>query len=328
MVSGLRSQGLDPAPLLASSGVAAHTLADPQARTPIAAYTELYNEVVAELGDEGFGLFSAPLRPGTFEFLCRSIVGAATLGEALGRAARFLALVLPDLTVRVTVEGDKARIEIEERRLLQARVSDPRRVFAFEWLLRLLHGLACWLAGRGLTLDEVRFPYPRPPHAGDYALVYTEKSVFDAPMLRATLDARLLALPVRRSESDLASFLEGAPGKISMLYRRDRDAARAVREALGRSLEGAPDFDAVARLLNTSPRTLHRRLADEGTSFRAIKESLRRELALQRLEKTRASVAEIATELGYSEPSAFFRAFRGWTGASPSAHRRRARRGE
>lgn len=328
MVSGLRARGMDPGPLLASSGVAAEALADPGARTPIGAYAELYNEVVGELGDEGFGLFSTPVRPGAFEFLCRSIVGAATLGEALDRACRFLGLVLPDLTVRVAVEGDEARVEIAERRLLQTRISDPRRVFAFEWLLRLLHGLACWLAARGLTLDEVRFPYPRPPHAADYALVYTEKSVFDAPMLVARLDSKLLALPVRRTESDLASFLDGAPGKISMLYRRDRDAARAVREALGRSLEGAPDFDEVARLLHVSPRTLHRRLADEGTSFRSIKEHLRRELALQRLEKTRASVADIATELGYSEPSAFFRAFRGWTGASPSAHRRRARRGE
>jgi len=323
MVAGLRARGVDPAPLLEGAGVDRAILADPARRAPIGAYAALYNAVVRELGDEGFGLFSHPVRPGAFEFLCRSVVAAATLGEALERAVRFLALVLPDLAVHVSTDGERARIVIEERRRLRPRAGHPARVFAFEWLLRLLHGLACWLAGRGLTLDEVRFPYPRPAHAADYALVYTENSTFDAPRLVASFDARLLDLPVRRDASDLAAFLDGAPGKIAMLYRRDREMARTVRTALARSLDGALDFDAVARSLGTSPRTLHRRLADEGTSFRAIKDGIRRELALERLEKTRASVADIAAELGYSEPSAFFRAFRGWTGVSPSAHRKR-----
>ena len=325
MVSGLRARGRDPRPLLAAAGIAPGILADRDARAPIAAYAALYNAVVRELGDEGFALFRAPLRPGTFEFLCRGVVSSATLGEALERAARFLAIVLPDLEVRIVAGAAQARIEIEERRRLRPRAGHPARVFAFEWLLRLLHGLACWLAGRGLTLDEVRFPYPRPPHAADYALVYTEHSSFDAPRLVAAFDARLLDLPVRRDASDLAAFLDGAPGKISMLYRRDREIARAVREAIARSLDGAPGFGAVARSMHLSPRTLHRRLAHEGTSFRALKASLRRERALQRLEMSRSSVAEIAAELGYSEPSAFFRAFRGWTGASPSAHRKKSR---
>jgi AraC-like DNA-binding protein len=128
---------------------------------------------------------------------------------------------------------------------------------------------------------------------------------------------------VRRGESDLAAFLEGAPGKIAMLYRRDREVARAVREALAGSLGALPDLDAAARLLHLSARSLHRRLADEGTSFRAIKDSVRREEAVKRLEKTRESIAGIAAALGYSEPSAFFRAFVGWTGASPTQYRKR-----
>ncbi len=62
---------------------------------------------------------------------------------------------------------------------------------------------------------------------------------------------------------------------------------------------------------------------DEGASFRAIKDALRRDLALARLAKPGGSVARVAAELGYSEPSAFFRAFQGWTGEAPSAWRRR-----
>ena len=325
MLSGLRARGTDPAVLLDTAGIPRSFLADRDARVPIVAYAALYNAVVRHLDDEAFGLFPAPLRTGTFEFLCRGLLGSRTLGEALERAVRFLRLVLPDLDVTVTRDGSQARLEISERRKLRPRLDDPRRVFAFEWLLRLLHGLACWLAARSLTLDEVRFPYPRPSHAADYALVYTEHSNFGGGSLVATMDAALLDLPVRRDQADLAAFLEGAPGKISMLYRRDREIAPALRKLLAQRLDAAPSFEVAARELHLSPRTLHRRLREEGTSFRAIKESLRREVALARLEKTRQSVAAIAAELGYSEPSAFFRAFRGWTGEAPTTHRRRLR---
>src|SRR5579859_4831259 len=132
----LREAGLD-------SGTAA-------TRVPLEAYAALYNAVVAALDDEGFGLFARPIPRGTFEFLCRSVVGSRDLGEALDRAARFLALVLPDLTVRLARRGAVAEIEIAEARRLRRRESDARRVFAFEWLLRLIHGVSCWLVGRAV----------------------------------------------------------------------------------------------------------------------------------------------------------------------------------
>jgi AraC-like DNA-binding protein len=324
-VRGLLS-GLPPSragDILAAAGLGRGHL-DDAVRTPIAAYAALYNTVVRELSDEGFGLFGSRLRPGSFEFLCRGTIGAPTLGIALTRAAQFLALVLPDLDVRVDSRGEVASIEIREPVRLRAHDSDPRRVFAYEWLLRMLHGLACWLAGRSLALDSVAFPYPPPAHAPEYARVYTEHSSFGAPSLVAKLDAKLLALPVRRGEAELAAFLEGAPGKISMLYRRDREIALAVREYLAASLKDAPGLAEVAAGLRLSTRSLHRRLAEEGTSFREVRERLRRDQALQRLENTKQRVGEIAEALGYSEPSAFFRAFVAWTGVSPTQYRKRA----
>jgi AraC-like DNA-binding protein len=324
LLSGIQAKGLDPSGLLRGAGLGPDVLADRDARVPIATYVLLYNLVVRETGDEGFALFSQPLRGGTFEFLCRGMLGSANLAEALERAARFLRLVLPDLRLAVAREGDLARLQIRETRRLRQATNDPCRVFAFEWLLRLVHGVSCWLVARPLTLAEVRFPFARPGHAEDYALIYTEHSFFDSQVLVATLDAKLLDLPVRRGESDLAAFLDGAPGKITMLYRRDREMARAVRELVLRSLPSAPTLADAARELRVSTRTLHRRLEDEGTSFREVKDALRRELALARLERGDQSIADIAAALGYSEPSAFFRAFQGWTGLAPTAYRKRA----
>jgi AraC-like DNA-binding protein len=321
-VAGLLSAvpGRRRAPLLAQAGIDA---AGAATRVPLDAYAALYNAVVEALDDEGFGLFARQVPRGSFEFLCRSLIGSRDLGEALERAARFLAIVVPDLRVRIERRGGAAHIEIAETRRLHRRRDDPRRVFAFEWLLRLIHGVSCWLVGRAVPLERVRFPYRRPPHAADYALVYTEHSSFGGAALVAALDATLLDLPVRRTEPDVAGFLAGAPGKITMVYRRDREIVPRVREIVARSLTAS--LAQAARELGLSERTLHRRLRDEGSSFRAVKDGLRRSLALAQLEQTAKPIADIAADLGYSEPSAFFRAFHGWTGEAPSEHRKRHR---
>ena len=320
MLAGMARTGRPPGPLLATAGIAEATLADPSARIPLAAYAELYNHIATELDDEAFGLFSAPLRCGSFELLARAIVGAHSLDEALQYMIRFLRVLLPDMAVDIDRQGSTARLHIRETRPL---VPDAGRVFAYEWLLRLMHGLACWLAGRGLGLDAVAFPYPRPPHADDYALIYTANSAFDAPELEARLQANLLDLPVRRDEAALTAFLVGAPGRIATLYRRDRNTVRAVRDLLHAALPALPALEEVAARLHLSPRSLHRRLAEEGASFRAIKDALRRDLALARLAKTDTPVAAIAAELGYADPSAFYRAFMEWTGTAPSRYRSR-----
>ncbi len=318
MLSGMRRRQRDAAPLLAEAGI---SLADPASRVPVERYAALYNLIVGALDDEGFGLFSREIPPGSFEFLCRGMLGAPTLAEALERAARFLRIVLPDLAVGIARDGARAELQIVEARTLTADPDDPARVFAFEWLLRLLHSLACWFAGRGLALDAVSFPYARPAHADDYLLVYTAHSSFGGSSLVARFQANLLDLPVRRDEAALGAFLEGAPGKISMLYRRDREMVFRVRDLLRDALPMNLSLGDVAQRLHLSPRTLHRRLEEEGSSFRAIKDAIRRDIALARLTKTRQPIEQLAADLGYADPSAFYRAFVAWAGMSPERFR-------
>src|SRR5258707_3624107 len=240
LLSGVCARGLDPSGLLQAAGLGADVLADRRARIPIRSYVALYNTVVRELGDEGLALFSQPLRTGTFEFLCRAMLGAVDLGQGLERASRFLRLLLPELRLAVTRHGEFAQLEITETRRWRPAMNDPCRVFAFEWLLRLVHGISCWLVARPIALTEVRFPFARPQHADDYALIYTEKSTFGGRSLVAPMDARIPDLPLRRGEADLASVLQGAPRKITLLYRRDRELARALPDLNAETLAASP----------------------------------------------------------------------------------------
>lgn len=323
MLAGAVQQGHAATALLAAAGITPDCLSDDEARVPLANYAALYNHINAALDDEAFGLFPEPMRVGCFEFLCRATITAPNLEEALQRAIRFLRAVLPGMAIRIRRDGSAAQLEIAETNGSRPLTVD--RIFAYEWLLRLLHGLACWLVGRGIALDAVDFPYPRPAHADDYALIYTENSHFDATYLCARIAANLLELPIRRDEAALQRFLDGAPGKLTMLYRRDRELVLRVRDHLRMALPELPEFHETAAALQMSPRTLNRRLEDEGSSFRAIKDALRRDTALSRITKTSQPVGSIAAELGFSDPSTFFRAFVGWTGISPSAYRRRLR---
>ncbi|MBK8890065.1 MAG: AraC family transcriptional regulator [Dechloromonas sp.] len=330
LLAGLARQGIDAAPLLAATGI---DIADTASRVPVDHYAALYNQINRRLDDEGFGLFCQPMRLGSFEFLCRSCISSQTLAEALARAGRFLRIVLPDLTVTVLRQQDRAELVIGESRRLADNPDDPGRVFAFEWLLRLLHALACWLAGRGIALDNVTFPYRKPTHFADYALIFTEDSRF-APTLAggvgtlvATFSANLLDLPIRRDEAALSAFLDGAPGKITTLYRRDREMLIRVRDLLRAALPATLSLKDIGDRLHQSPRTIHRRLGEEGTSFRAIKDALRRDIALTRLTKTHDSIAKVAADLGYADTSAFYRAFVEWTGMAPVRYRRRCAEG-
>jgi AraC-like DNA-binding protein len=106
-------------------------------------------------------------------------------------------------------------------------------------------------------------------------------------------------------------------------YKNGSSISAKVRRRLRQRLPGdVPDFEELAVDLNIAPATLRRRLHEEGASYQGIKDQLRRDLAISYLSDSDRNVMDIALELGFSERSAFHRAFRKWTGASPGEFRR------
>lgn len=321
ILAGVLRAGLRPETLLEHAEIANELLHKPDARIAVARYAALYRLINERLDDEGFALFSHPLRRGTFEFLCRAVLSATTLEEALDRIARFLRIVLDDLEVDIEKNNRTAVLVIHQEQALP--VGPAGRVFAFEWLLRMIHGLAAWLVAHPLPLDEVAFPYPPPLHAADYELIFAPHCTFDAPRLEARFPVKWLTLPLRRDETALTTFLVDAPASITTLYRRDRALALRVREHLRAALPELPTLSKIARHLYLSPRTLHRHLEAEGTSLRAIREGLRRELAIDWLTKTAWPISRIAADLGFADAASFYRAFSTWTGHGPREYRKK-----
>lgn len=308
----LRRQGLAVEPVLRAAG-----LPDP-VRDPISIddYGALWMAMAMASGDEMFGLGARPMRPGSFTLLCHCILHAGTLERALRRALRFLGVVLDQPRATLVVEGGLARVVLGDS-------PGPRAAFVYRAFWLTLHGVICWLVGRRIPLKSVDFTCGPPGHSADYRQFFGAPVRFDQPEGCLTFDAAFLALPAIRSERALRVFLRGAPANLLIRYRHDAGVTADIRAMLRRTPpSGWPDFDDLAMRLRIPPATLRRRLRAEGQSYQLIKDEIRRARAERLLRETGLSVADIATELGYSEPSAFQRAFRKWTMQNPATFRR------
>ena len=323
LLLGPERAGQDIPAMLKHAQIAMAALKNPHARIPVSNYAALYRRVIAGLNDEAFALFSRPMRLGSFELLCRAMLSADRLGEVLERLPRFLAVMFDDMELKATRRAGVVTLAV--RQTQQLRLPAAGRVFAYEWLLRMIHGLLAWLVAHPLPLDEVAFPYPPPPHAADYEHVFAPRFSFNAAQLEARFPAQFLNLPVRRDEAALRIFLADAPESITTLYRRDRAVMLRVREHLRATLPHPLSLPEIALRLNVSQRTLHRQLLAEQTSFRAIREALRRDLAMDWLAKSDRPLSQIGADLGFADAASFYRAFAGWRGIGPREHRKRLR---
>ncbi|MDE4146597.1 AraC family transcriptional regulator [Phaeobacter gallaeciensis] len=301
----LRAAGHDPAPLLANLNL-------PQPLQPVtnALYGQLWWQIAQTMQDEFFGMAARPMRPGSFALLCHAVLHTKTLKQALHRALLFLSVVLDDPRGTLQINDGEARIELAS--------DTPRSAFAYRTYWLILMGVTCWLVGRRIPLRGLDFACPAPQHRSEYLHFFGAPVRFDAAATVMRFDAAHLSLPVIRNDQALRAFLREAPANILVRFRHDQGTAIRVRQHLSTlPPPDWPDFDSLARTLQMSPATLRRHLKSDGQSYLAIKDDLRLARAQKMLDQPGRSVADIAAELGYSEPSAFFRAYRKWTGRSP-----------
>ncbi|WP_244484079.1 MULTISPECIES: AraC family transcriptional regulator [unclassified Rhizobium] len=313
-LDSLRRKGKPTEPLLAALGL------PPVVDKPISAetYGALWLAVAAKLDDEFFGMGGRPMRRGSFTLLCHCVLHAGTLEQALRRALRFLNILLEDPRGELHIRDGLAEIVLTDE-------SAARSAFAYRTYWILLHGITCWLVGRRIPIRKVDFRCAEPRQGADYRLFFGAPVQFGQSVSLLAFDRTVLKLPIVRSEQALKQFLRGAPANILVRYRYDAGLAAGVRKRLRQTPPSSwSGFADLAAQMRMSPSTLRHRLHGEGQSYAGIKDEIRRDLAIDMLLRSDRSVGEIAVQLGFSEPSAFHRAFRKWTSKSPAAFRQDA----
>ena len=320
IVAAYRRQGLAPAQALALAQITPAQLHKPEARITARQMEILSAAAMQELDDEGLGAFTRKLPWGSYGMLARASLTAPDLGVALKRWCRHHALITGDIALALSVAGTTATITLHEVQALPAEL----RELSIAFVLRNIHGLACWYVDSRIPLQAAAFPFPRPAHADAYAYMFPAPVEFEAGGAAIRFDARYLALPLRRDEKALAQMLQRALSITVLQYRRDRLLVPQVRQALAAHPERAHSAAALASLLNVSARTLHRQLKEEGASLQQLKDEVRMEKAKDLLWRTARPVKQVAATVGFRNEKSFARAFRQWAGVSPGEFRRSA----
>jgi AraC-like DNA-binding protein len=313
-VDGAAQRGIDLRPILARAAIPEALLADDRARCTPEQMTAFVREVWRLSEDELFGLGSRPVPRGTFRLICYALINSPDLRTVYDRLGEF-SPALPALPpFRSTVGPDVTRLQVD-----LSGFDDPDHLLA-DFILLVVHRFTGWLIGQRIPLHVVELPYPQPDNAEEYDLIFGAPLRFDAAHPALEFDSALLALPILRDERELDDYLKHSPADL--LGRRDYGTTLAdqVRRILERGLRGEwPSSDDVAQRLSISPQHVRRRLRDEGTSLGAIKAELLRDAAIAGLARG-VAVEELSTRLGFSEPSAFRRAFKRWTGSTPASY--------
>ncbi|MCV2882985.1 AraC family transcriptional regulator [Actibacterium sp. XHP0104] len=289
----------------------------PNARVTLEQIVAIYQIAAVESGDEMMGLWSRPIRSRALQHLLTTVLAADTLRSALHRFSTFWNLLLEDFRFDLTDQGRTLTLS------LHPLGEGPVQRFGHLLILKLAHGVLSWLAGYEVPVHSVHFAFAQPPYAEDYTVIFPARVGFDAPCSEISFDASTLGTPVARNKSELVDFVKRAPRDWIFTAYREHAQSLRVREFLFRSNWQNCRLVDAADAFRMTPRTLMRRLDAEGTSFQAIKDALRRDIAIRDLRETRKTVDQIAEDLGFSSATNFHRAFRRWTGDTPGAHRDR-----
>lgn len=308
---GLRAEVDIPA-LLADLGLGYDNLG----ALSVADLAALWLAMSARIGDEFFGLGQRPMSVGSFTLMGHAVRDAGRFDIALRRALRFLKVVLGEPYGVIETHGNTCTVRLEE-------IQGPRSAFAYRTFFLILHGLNCWLVRERIPLRSIQFPCLEPSAKNDYGDFFGQPVRFGADVAAISFDAKYLHRRVRRTEKELKVFLRTTPASFLRGYRPVLSLKRRILDlCLTGNFEDWPTTDEIATRLGLSKSTLHRRLADEGQTIRAIKEEKRRSQAAYLLKFTNLSVSTIAQSVGYAETSAFHRAFRRWYSATPHQLRR------
>ncbi|MFT5484723.1 MAG: AraC-like DNA-binding protein [Halieaceae bacterium] len=285
-------------------------------------YSRIYGGVLQLLQDESFGLGAGQgSSPGAFRMLCYCIISCKNLGKAIGRAAEFHETFMEnEAQLYINFSDQSARVGYHHNKLAGKRVVDVTDGYA----ISVWHRFFGWLIGRPIKLDRVDFCGSTPVNPEKYEQLFGCPLYFNQPRNLMYFDSEYLRRPLVHTEQSLEEFLRTAPYQLLVMSpeHMEGNVVAQVRAMIGHDFShGFPGFNTIASALHMSAPTLRRRLRREGMTFQALKDKCREEAAIGFLRESDQSINAIAYLTGFTDPSAFHRSFKKWTGITPGQFR-------
>lgn len=320
LIRAAERAGVDIHPLLDEVGIRLGGGSDEETWYAREQVYRLWGKLAARLDDPDLGLHIAEAEAdqtsvGVLEYSARH---APMLGDAFSRVERYGRLVHDGADFRFVRKGDIGTLSYT----LPDLPDGPNRQAA-EW------AAASWvLKGRAFTGQDfaplrVRFRHRAPARITEHERIFRCPVDFGDELTEVTFTGDVLDLPVKGADRGLGQVLDTYAAELVERLPAHNTIEDRVRHYLIKALStgGDPSLQAIAKALAMSARTLQRRLKDDGLTHRELVEEIRQSLAMKFVDDDSLSIGEIAFLLGFSEPSAFLRAFRRWTGTSPGRMR-------
>lgn len=320
VIDSARARGVDVRAVLSDSGISSQLLAQDNSRVSRQQANHLVQALWNVTGDELGGMGPTPVPRGAFRMMTLGVVHASDLDEALRRLIEFSGIAIGFDSAQMVQTSGQARLSLE-----MTGETDADQLIA-GIIAAVVHRFACWLIGQQIELTSVILPGAAPSYSQVYLSAFGVEPDFAGSSAALIFPARYLRAPVSRTDAELFELLRTSPNDL--VFRSDYRPSmsgrvrRIIERSLVRDVVSACD---VATRLNISEQHMRRLLGLEGATFRHIKEEVLREEAVASLAKGQESIDELSARLGFSEPSAFRRAFRRWTGSPPGAYGRRPR---
>lgn len=318
----LQSQGIDSAQLARRHRLDPARLLDADATVSTERHRALLLDALQLSGNSGLGLQLGIQRSlATFDQLGHLMMSCGTLREASHAGLRY-----QNYPGRFSGRSIvTAFSEIEGQGCYQIHARDdlgPLRLLAVEDVLGSIVASCRWVLGRPLPVTRLRCDFPAPPHAEQYPAVFGCPIQFDAPATQLFFDAAVLDQPLPQASPQSAALYASLCERRS-IERNGGEVAWRLSQMIAGQIAEPPDLTAAAEALHCSPRTLSRKLLAQGWQYQQLVDQVREIHARRALSDPTQSITRIAQQLGYADNSGFFRAFKKWTGLSPSAFRER-----
>ncbi|MFZ5563542.1 MAG: AraC family transcriptional regulator [Thermodesulfobacteriota bacterium] len=309
--------GIDPEWVYEKVGFDPDILKVPNGRLSVRQVNDMMNETIKFIHDPDIGLHLGE----AFDFFMDAMhvitFNSPTLGEALENLCRYYTL-MHDVGVPVlSVKGNMASIELQ----LQTTEIDLMRHFV-EGHFSYYCNLITRLTGQKINLDRIRFIHPAPSSTKEHDRIFKIPVLFKQQENIMTFNRGYLDLPVLVANAGILDTLTSYAEKLQKkLYREDLFSVKVETAIIQNLLSGKTDIETISAQFAMSKRSLQIRLSKEGVKYQDILDKVKREHAIQLLGQSRISIIDITFLLGYSEQSAFNRAFKKWTGFTPGEYR-------
>ncbi len=311
-----QAAGADPVALLRGSGVDGAAVPRAEDHVDVGRYVEVWARTMAAVADDAF-----PVRvASTFQLEDHEVFGflaisCETLGRAYERTATYRALYA--LGARWELEDDAA-----STRLIwypwPGDVRDPGYRAAMDFAVADMAGAIRRLGRTGPTPTVVRLAHPAPRVTAGFTAHYGVTPTYGGRLYELTYPPGLNTIPIATFNSRLRDYFDGECRRlIAELGTGASLAAQVKKHLIGVMDGGDSSMETAARRLGLSTRSLQRRLAEEGSRYADLLAEVRVEFAKRYLARGSVSASEVAYLIGFTEPPAFFKAFKRWTGMTP-----------